>query len=167
MTPTKSTKKRPYRRPYQAHGLYALRRALEAIQDFDKWLEGQGEAGKPLRQLRAQMLRNQGNELELTAVERIAVDATLKTYLYLFLIDDFVLIEQGSPVNRRDRRLFNVVRERGPIYEAVMKAGPILNELRKSRPKKEPILLPDYLKSKTNPTPELVVSQSDGSEATT
>jgi len=165
VNPSKSTKKRVHRRPYQAHGLYALRRALEAIQDFDKWLEGQGEAGKPLRQLRAQMLRNQGNELELTAVERMAVDATLKTYLYLFLIDDFVLIEQGSPVNRRDRKLFNVVRERGPIYESVMKAGPILNDLRKNRPKKEPVLLPDYLKSKSKPSPELIVSKEDGSEA--
>ncbi|NOU09058.1 MAG: hypothetical protein HOO98_03435 [Nitrospira sp.] len=162
MTPSNPRRKRNY----QAHGFHALQRALEAIQDFDKWLESRGEAGKPLRTLRAQMIQNQGGESAITAHERIAIDATLKTYLYLFLIDDFVLIEQGTPVNRRDRRLFNVVLQRGPIYEAVMKAGPILNELRKSRPKKEPILLPDYLKSKAKPTPELVASGQDGSEAT-
>jgi len=162
MTPTKS----PQKRPYQAHGLYALQRALEAIKDFDKWLESQGEAGTPLRNLRAQMIHNQGGESVITAHERIAIDATLKTYLYLFLIDDFVLIEQGSPVNRRDRRLFPVVLQRGPIYEAVMKAGPILNELRKNRPKKEPILLPDYLKSKAKPPHELIESEQDGNAVT-
>jgi hypothetical protein len=48
MTPSKSTKNRPY----QVHGFHTLQRALEAIQDFDKWLESQGDAAKPLRLLR-------------------------------------------------------------------------------------------------------------------
>jgi hypothetical protein len=153
MTAAKQWRKGEYHgRP--THGLYALQRALDGVQDFDKWLADQGEAGKPLRQLRAQMIEEQGGELVITAHERLLIDATLKTHLYLFLIDDYVLIEQASPVNRRNRKLFPVVLQRGPIYEALMKAAPILNDLRKNRLKKEPLSLPEYVRSKQHPMPD-------------
>ena len=77
-----------------------------------------------------------------------------------------MLIEQGTPVNRRDRRLFNVVLQRGPIYEAVMKAGPILNDLRRTAPRKSRCCSMSYVKSKTKPTPELLIADQDGNEAT-
>lgn len=65
-------------------------------------------------------------------------------------------------MNRRDRKLFPVALQRGPLYDSVMRAGQVLNDLRKNRPKKDPLLLPDYIKSKSKAVLLNTPSQEEG-----
>lgn len=56
-----------------------------------------GEEAAALRALRAELIRQQGGENVITSLERLAIDSTLRTHLYLALIDHLYWPNKAPP----------------------------------------------------------------------
>jgi len=114
----------PKNRPYQHHGLNALKTALAATQrDSQQTLiDSLGETGRALREWRDAIVADLGGEDAISAQERAVIDAATTTYLMPSSVDRF-LLEQPSIVNKSRRQLFPVVLERQRLADALVRTS--------------------------------------------
>jgi hypothetical protein len=153
MTPPKQPKKRDY----QQHGLTTLKKALASVGDMEHWLSEQGEVGQAAKAKRDRLIRDQGGASKISEGELMTIDGTITAFVIQQSIGRYIG-NMECPVNKVKRALFPVVREWPLFFQAVRDGVKDLSDLRKNRPKSEPVSLPEYVKSKA-PT-------QDGHEAT-
>jgi hypothetical protein len=144
MTPPKQPKKRDY----QQHGLTTLKKAVRAVGDMDGWLTELGEAGVALKEMRERLIADQGGRAKISEGELLTINGTITAFLIQQSIGHFIGT-MPCPVNKVRRTVFPVVREWLPYFAAVRDGVKDLSELRKNRPKPEPVQLTEYVKSKT------------------
>lgn len=140
-TASKSTENRPY----QKHGLYAVRNAIQT--GGENWLEGLGEVGLELKAWRASIVADMGGDDNISAMERAVIELAVKTHLMLSSVDRF-LLEQGSLVNKSKRQLFPVVLQRQQLADALARYMAQLGLKRRSKPLSG---LAELLRANTNP----------------
>jgi hypothetical protein len=134
-------------RPYQRHGLNALKTALASTQreSQQNLVDSLGETGRALREWRDAIIADLGGEDAISAQERAVIDAATTTYLMLSSVDRF-LLEQPSIVNKSRRQLFPVVLERQRLADALVR---YLETLGLRRRVQEPLDLDGYLAARS------------------
>lgn len=129
MTPSQP----PRKRPYQRHGLHALKTALAAVSDGEGWLAALGEVGDALRDWRDRLVDDLGGEAAVSAQERAVVELATRTHLLLESVDRW-LLSQPSLVNKSRRQLFPVVLQRQQLADALARYMTALGLKRRARP---------------------------------
>jgi len=105
-----SSSPRHRRRPYQKSGLYTLKRAVQTL--GKRALPSRSTAlGRALHDWRAGLVADLGGDEAISTQQRALIELATRTKLLLDSIDAYVL-GMESPVDRRHRRLWLVVRER-------------------------------------------------------
>jgi hypothetical protein len=134
------------RRNRLRHGLYTMRKALQML--GSRALPAASTAlGRELRLWRKALITDLGGQEIITTQQEALIDAAVRTKLLLDSVDAYVL-EMGSPVDRRHRRLWPVVRERQSL---VAQLQSLLRDLGLSRRAKEVPTLQAYLAQKATP----------------
>lgn len=141
------------KRPYQFHGTYGLSKALSSVKDQDQWLTDQGPVGDALKQLRAELIEQQGGAERVSPGELMTIEGLVFAHMLMMSAGRFIG-EQASPVNKSRRQLFPVVTQWLTLFREVRETAKDLNELRTKRPKPEPLLLADYLNGNGKATPQ-------------
>jgi len=134
---------------YHQHGLHTLRKALASSGDMEGWLSELGEAGHALKDMRDRMIRDQGGPSKISEGELMTINGILTAYVIQQSLGHFIG-NMPCPVNKVRRSVFPVVREWLPFFQAVRDGVKDLSELRKNRPKPEPVSLPEYIKNKAS-----------------
>lgn len=117
MTAAEPPRKRA-RRPYRRHGLVALESALRKL--GQGWLEELGPVGEALRAWREGLIEDLGGDESVSTQKRAVIDLCVREYLMLESVDRW-LLAQPSLVNKRRRRLFDVVLQRQRIADSLAK----------------------------------------------
>jgi len=108
MTATPSRQNR--RRPYQKSGIYALKRAVQTL--GSRTLPSSRTAlGRALREWRGSLIADLGGEGTITTQQLALVDMAVRSKLLVDSVDAYVL-GMPSPINKRSRCLYPVIRER-------------------------------------------------------
>jgi hypothetical protein len=159
MTPPKQSKnKKP--RSYQQHGLHTISKALASVGDMNVWLTEQGEDGEKAKILRGELIEEQDGLGKISKKELATIDGAMALIVTMKSIGRYIATME-SPVNKVKRTVFPVVHDYKSVFKEVRETFKDLSELRKNRPKEEPIQLPDYVKSKES-TPDLVSAKQNG-----
>jgi hypothetical protein len=108
MNPTKPPTNRP--KHYQRHGLHTLQKAVRTL--GRRALPSKATAlGRALHEWRSALVADLGGDDAVSTQQLALVDLAVRTKLLCDSVDAYVL-DMPSPVNRRKRCLFPVVRER-------------------------------------------------------
>jgi len=100
-------------RPYQKSGLYVLKNAVAKL--GSRALPTKRTAlGRALHEWRVALIADLGGDDTITTQQRALVELTVRTKLLVDSVDAYVL-GMPSPVNKRSRSLFPVVKERGAL----------------------------------------------------
>ena len=75
--------------------------------------------GQALREWEASLVADLGGEDVISTQQRALIDMAVRTKLIVDSVDAFILSMPHGPVNRRDRRLFDVVLERGKLVRTL------------------------------------------------
>ena len=142
--------KSPKKRPYQQHGFYTVSKALESVKDQEKWLSEQGPLGDAMKQLRDNLIEQQGGKGTISPGELMAIEGLVFCHMLMMSAGRFIG-EQESPVNKSRRQLFPVVTQWLTLFREIRETAKDLNTLREKRPKPAPLLLADYLNGTGNP----------------
>ena len=111
MIPATSPQKR--QRPNLKHGFYTLKRAVAVL--GSRALPTKRTAlGRALHEWRVALIGDLGGDDAITTQQRALVELAVRTKLLVDSVDAYVL-SMPSPVNKRSRTLFPVVKERGAL----------------------------------------------------
>ena len=103
-------------RPYQKHG---LTRAKQAVRDFGtRTIDRRTKAGRALLAWREQLIDDLGGIEQVSAQQLTVLELAARTKILLDGIDAW-LFEQPSLVNKRERKLFTVVKERQQLADSL------------------------------------------------
>ena len=128
MTPPKPAPKQS--RTYQKHG---LTRAKQAIREWgERAIDGRSKAGRALAAWRSALIEDLGGEDQVSAQQLTILELAARTKLLLDGIDAW-LFEQPSLVNKRDRKLFAVVKERQQLADSLARYMGMLGLERRSK----------------------------------
>src|SRR5438876_9787012 len=98
---------------YQRHGLHTLRKAVQTL--GKRALPSRSTAlGRALHEWRVALITDLGGDDTITTQQRALVELAVRTKLLVDSVDAYVL-SMPSPVNKRSRILFPVVKERGAL----------------------------------------------------
>jgi len=122
------------RRAYSRHGLNALKARVKLR--GSKALDRRTSGAQELIAWRTQVVADLGGEKELTAAKAALLDAAAKTWLYIRVLDTWIL-EQRAIVNLRRRSLLPVVRERQQLVDSFARLLGQLGFERRARPAPE------------------------------
>jgi hypothetical protein len=93
----------------RTHGVHTLKRAVKEL--GGKVVDRRTSLGRALAEWRASLISDLGGAAEVTTQQLALIDMAVRTKLLVDAVDTFVL-EMGSPVNKKRRSLWPVVRER-------------------------------------------------------
>ena len=115
MTPAKPAPKA--KRDYQKHGITA---AKQAIREYGtKLMDGRTQHGKRLAGFREALIEDLGGEDGISTQQRTMVELAVRQIMLLDVIDGFLWSDAENPlaniVNKRNRRLFPIAKERQSI----------------------------------------------------
>ena len=114
MKPTKSSTNGRQKR--QRHGLTA---AKATIREWgERAIDGRTRAGKTLAAWKDALIEDLGGEEQVSAQQLTVLELAARTKVLLDGIDAW-LFEQPSLVNKRDRKLFAVVKERQQLADSL------------------------------------------------
>jgi len=103
-------------RPNQKHG---LTRAKQTIREWgSRTIDGRTKAGRALLAWRQQLIDDLGGIEQVSAQQLTVLELAARTKILLDGVDAW-LFEQPSLVNKRDRRLFAVVKERQQLADSL------------------------------------------------
>jgi len=126
-TPTKPKKK------HQLSGFWAAKRAISKF--GSNVLDGRSAIAKRIQELRTALVNDLGGEQAISRQQDIVIGNVLKEHLLLESLDAFIF-SMHSPVNKRSRQLYPVVRERSVIADSLVKHLAMLGLERKLPPAK-------------------------------
>jgi hypothetical protein len=122
-------------RPYAKHGVTHLKRAVRTL--GTRTIDRRTAVGKALAAWRADLLADLGGLANVTTQELALVDEAVKTKLILDSVDAW-LLSQPTLINKRNRALYPVVRDRQALVASLRG---LLGDLGlKRRAKNEPSL---------------------------
>ena len=104
------------KRSYQKHGLTPAKRAIREW--GSRTIDGRTKAGRALSAWRDQLIDDLGGIEQVSAQQLTVLELAARTKILLDGIDAW-LFEQPSLVNKRDRRLFAVVKERQQLADSL------------------------------------------------
>ena len=96
-------------RSYQRHGLGTLKRAVTEL--GGRAIDGRSALGRALASWRTDLIQDLGGPDAVSTQQAAMVDLAVRTKLLVDSVDAFVL-GMNSPINKRRRSLYPVVRER-------------------------------------------------------
>jgi len=128
MTDAKPNSGRP--RSYQKHGLSSTKRALKEW--GSRAIDQRTRAGRSLIAWREQLIEDLGGIEQVSAQQLTVVELAARTKILLDGIDAW-LFEQPSLVNKRDRKLFAVVKERQQLADSLARYMSMLGLERRSQ----------------------------------
>jgi hypothetical protein len=132
-------------RSYQKSGLYTLKRAVQTL--GSRTLPSSRTAlGRALREWRSSLIEDLGGENAVTTQQLAVVDLAVRTKLLVDSVDAYVLAME-SPVNKRSRCLYPVVKERQALVSQLQS---LLRDLGLERRVKQALDLNTYLATKGN-----------------
>ena len=105
-----------HRREYQKHGLNTAKTALKEW--GSRAIDNRTRAGRSLIVWREQLIEDLGGIDQVSAQQLTIVELSARTKILLDGIDAW-LFEQPSLVNKRDRKLFSVVKERQQLADSL------------------------------------------------
>ena len=100
------------------HGLTALRRKVAARGLAA--VDGRTLAARAVKMWKQELLTDLGGEENLSTQKRALVELVVRTRLMVDHVDAY-LMELGSPVNRRFKRLHPIARERQQLVDSLAK----------------------------------------------
>ena len=131
MTPPKASTRS--RRTYSQHGLTTLRHALSDA--WEHMMSRRFKLGRVLFAWREDLVADLGGQDAISTQQVAVIDLATKTKLLLDSIDAW-LLTQPSLVNKRNRSLIPVVRERQQLADALARYLGQLGLERKAKPRK-------------------------------
>ena len=89
---------KPAKKPrvYQYHGTYSLSRALSAVKDQDRWLAEQGPVGDALKQLRYDLIDQQGGSEKISPGELMAIEGLVFAHMLMMSTGRFIGEQDNS-----------------------------------------------------------------------
>ena len=118
------------KRPYKKHGLTAAKRTLRTW--GERSIDGRTRAGKALAAWKDALIEDLGGEDQVSAQQLTVLELAARTKVLLDGIDAW-LFEQPSLVNKRDRKLFAVVKERQQLADSLARYMSMLGLERRSK----------------------------------
>jgi hypothetical protein len=103
-------------RDYQKHGLTSAKRALKEW--GDRAIDGRTRAGRTLAAWKEALVDDLGGPDQVSAQQLTVLELATRTKVLLDGIDAW-LFEQPSLVNKRERRLFAIVKERQQLADSL------------------------------------------------
>jgi hypothetical protein len=134
------------KRSYRKHGLTQAKTALQRY--GARAIDGRTKAGRELAQWTQQLVDDLGGHDQITEMQRTVIELAARTRYLLNGIDAW-LIDQPSLISKSKRKLFDVVKERQRLSDAV--AG-YMAQLGLERRQPKGIDLTAYLESKHDET---------------
>ncbi len=104
------------RRPYNRHGLHALRAKVKVAGLAA--IDGRTVAARALLDWRSDLITDLGGEAAVSAQQRALVEVVTRTRLYIDHLDAF-LMEQRSLVNAKRKAVLRVLRERQTLADSL------------------------------------------------
>ncbi len=104
-------------RDYQRHGAHALERALEQL-GAEGWVDKLGPVGEALREWRQALIDDLGGDPSTAQLS--IVDMICREHLILEHVDRWMLSNKAI-VNKRNRRLFDIVLHRNRLADSLTK----------------------------------------------
>jgi hypothetical protein len=117
-------------RPYKKHGLTAAKRAMQAW--GERAIDGRTRPGKALTAWRDSLIEDLGGDDQVSAQQFTVLELAARTKVLLDGIDAW-LFEQPSLVNKRDRKLFAVVKERQQLADSLARYMSMLGLERRAK----------------------------------
>jgi len=136
-----ATRRRP--RPYHRHGLTTLKRAITEL--GSRAVDGRTQLGRALNEWRKDLIADVGGPGAVSTQQAALIDLTVRTKLLVDSVDVYVL-SMDSPVNKRRRSLYPVVRERQALVNQLQS---LLRDLGLERRTKAAPDLAAYIAAKT------------------
>ena len=118
------------RRSYQKHGLTAAKRNLRTW--GERAIDGRTRTGKALAAWKDALIEDLGGEEQVSAQQLTVLELAARTKVLLDGIDAW-LFEQPSLVNKRDRKLFAVVKERQQLADSLARYMSMLGLERRAK----------------------------------
>jgi len=119
--------------------------AKEAIKRFGEYaIDGRTSLAKALDETRRELVTSLGGIEALSKQQEIIVGIATRTYFLLESLDSY-LLTMDSPVNRRKRCVYPVIRERAQLADSLLRHLTALGLERRARPVKS---LSEYLAAK-------------------
>jgi len=131
------------RRPYQKSGVYTLKRAVQTL-GSRAMPPSRTALGRVLREWRESLVADLGGPDGVTTQQLALVDMAVRSKLLVDSVDAYVLAME-SPVNKRRRCLYPVVKERQALVSQLQS---LLRDLGLERRAKAPLDLSTYLATK-------------------
>ncbi len=107
-------------RAYRSHGFTEAKAAIQRVgeRSIHEALDGRTRTGRALIAWRDALVEDLGGLENVSAMQLQLIELPCRQKLLLDSIDGW-LLQQDSLVNKRDRKLFNVVRERQTVANAL------------------------------------------------
>jgi hypothetical protein len=118
------------KRQYHQHGTHALESALEQLGSRD-WIDGLGPVGQALRQWRQGLIEDLGGDP--STAQLAMIDMACREYLILEHVDRWMLSNKAI-VNKRNRRLFDIVLHRNRLADSLAKKLQALGLEKRGKP---------------------------------
>jgi hypothetical protein len=115
----------------EKHGLFAARRVLS---EFGlRAIDGRSAVGVAIREFRSSVIKDLGGEAAISAQQKALLDVLIRTKIMLDSLDAYIL-SQPSLVNRRNRSVLPVVRERQSLANSFLEHLAMLGLKRVPKP---------------------------------
>jgi hypothetical protein len=128
----KTETKRP--KKTQQSGFWAAKLALRRF--GTNVIDGRTSVGRVLEEMREALVRDLGGPEAISRQQQVLVDLALRTHLLLESLDAFIF-SMHSPVNKRKRQLYPVVRERQALADSLARYMSQLGLEKRKPPEKD------------------------------
>jgi|SRR5579859_105180 len=135
------------RKNSQKSGFWAAKNALRRF--GTNVIDRRTSVGKVLDELREDLVRDLGGPEAVSRQQQVLVDLALRTHLLLESLDAYIFT-LNSPVNKRKRQLYPVVRERQSLADSLARYMTQLGLQKRLPPVKS---LPEFLAERSAPAP--------------
>jgi hypothetical protein len=120
-------------------------------------IDGRSSVAKALNELREDLVRDLGGPEAISTQQNAIIGVALRTHLLLESLDAFIF-SMNSPVNKRRRSVYPIVRERQALADALARYMAMLGLEKRKPPAKS---LTEYLAEKSTGTTTAVPSPSE------
>jgi hypothetical protein len=118
-------------RPYQKHGLVALKRRL-SVRGMGG-IDRRCRAARALREWRVELESDLGGAVAISAQQRAIIDVASTTKLLLDSVDRWLLEQEDGLVNRKRRAVYPVVLQRQQLADSLARQMALLGLERRQR----------------------------------
>ena len=105
-------------RPYRQHGLAGAKKHMREY--GSRAIDGRTSAAKALQAWRAAVVDDLGGEDAISSMQMTLIDEAAKLKLLLHGVDAWLLSQDRPPIDKRERKMWRVVKDTMPLRNSLV-----------------------------------------------